>query len=156
MDSLSLSIDIPNLPRPVVIAQSNSTLLVKNNPNTPNSTDIISNPLNMTASTMSNLVSAGAVAASSVTGKAASTMSNLVSTGNVAASSVTSKGASTISNLVSNGNVAASSVNAKAGNATTTSKNAAAAGMVANPISWKYGVAIGIAMIGSLIFGAEL
>ncbi|CAL9730432.1 hypothetical protein MOUN0_J05424 [Monosporozyma unispora] len=85
---------------------------------------------------------------------ATQTNSALVSNGAVRASSVTAL--KTNSALVSNGAVAASSVSAKHSNGTSSSvSKGAAVGLVANPISWKYGVAILVSTIGSYILGSE-
>ncbi|KAK5779268.1 Ncw1p PWA37_004134 [Arxiozyma heterogenica] len=76
-------------------------------------------------------------------------------------SKTTSVSASTNSALVSTGVVAASSVSASAHANKTSTKTSTktskgdAAGLVANPVSWKYGVAILISTIGSYILGSE-
>ncbi|CCC70673.1 hypothetical protein NCAS_0F01890 [Naumovozyma castellii] len=64
----------------------------------------------------------------------------------------------TNSNLVSAAVVSASSVSATSTHSTTTSKNSknAAPGMVANPVSWKYGVALGAVLAGSFVLGAGI
>lgn len=100
----------------------------------------MSSALNVT--TNSALVSNGVVAASSVT-SIISTNSALVSNGVVAASSVSA--ASNGTSSASNGTTAASS-----------SANAANAGLIANPVSWKYGIAMIGVIAGSLVFGAGI
>lgn len=72
-------------------------------------------------------------------------------------SRTTSVSASTNSALVSTGVVAASSVSAHthANKTSTRTSKDNAAGLVANPVSWKYGVAILISTIGSYILGSE-
>lgn len=66
----------------------------------------------------------------------------------------------TNSALVSASVVAASSVSAThsssdKNNSTKKHKNAAP-GMVANPISWKYGFAMGAAIVGSFVLGSNI
>lgn len=73
------------------------------------------------------------------------------------ATNTTSVSASTNSALVSTGVVAASSVSATSATNSTSSSvsKGAAAGLVANPVSWKYGIAILVSTIGSYILGSE-
>lgn len=73
------------------------------------------------------------------------------------ATNTTSVAASTNSALVSTGVVAASSVTAstKSKDTSSSTSKGAAVGLVANPVSWKYGVAILISTIGSYILGSE-
>lgn len=80
------------------------------------------------------------------------TNSALVTNGAVSASSALK----TNSALVSNGAVAASSVSGGSSNGTSSSvSKGAAMGLVANPVSWKYGVAILVSTIGSFVLGSE-
>lgn len=86
---------------------------------------------------------------------AATTNTRLVHTNVVAPSSVT---LSTSSSLNS------TSFNASSGSLTSasptisgsTEKNGAAAGLVAKPLSWKYGVALGAVVAGSFVLGSGI
>lgn len=81
---------------------------------------------------------------------AASTLTNLVSADNVAASSVSS-----VSSKASSLTSSVSSVLSSNSSASSSSSNVAA-GLMAHPISWKFGAAIMALMAGSFALGAGI
>lgn len=86
------------------------------------------------------------------------TLSNLVSATNVAGSSVSASQSSmmaSVSSKVSSISSSVSSVGSMNSSSASKSKNGAA-GMIANPISWKIGAALGALMAGSFVLGAGL
>ncbi|GAV51828.1 hypothetical protein ZYGR_0AF02990 [Zygosaccharomyces rouxii] len=80
------------------------------------------------------------------------TNSRLVHSNVVAPSSVT---ASSLSGF-NTSSVSPSSSSTPAVDDGSKVKNGAAAGIVANPLSWKYGVALGAVMVGSFVLGSGL
>ncbi|CCK70487.1 Ncw1p KNAG_0E02260 [Huiozyma naganishii CBS 8797] len=110
--------------------------------------------------TNSALVSNQVVAASSVS-NSIRTNSALVSADVVAASSVRASASGSSSRSSSRSSEASRSASRSASSSASStsaraSKNAAAMGLVANPISWKYGVAMAGAIVGSFVLGAGI